>query len=513
MSQILRWKLEKTFDEMALADPRQKLTWRELDGALNRSINAVHSLSKSLRFGVFAPNSVETVMAYVSGFGAGVSSIPINFHLTAEEVAYQLENSGADILFVGPETLEVGLAAAKMTGVKNVVAWRCPATDGVIAWEEWLAEASDAEPPTHMAPRAHLHYTSGTTGTPKATETPPQMFPPVETVEELFYAFFIGAAAMFPGPGLTVGPMYHTGPLSSVRTLAGGQPLVLMDRFDAEAVLQTIEQFGIVRSLMVPTHFKRLLALPDDVRQKYDVSSLMMVNHTGSACPVEVKRQMIEWWGPVFLEAYGGTEIGSVSMIDSLNWLMKPGSVGRPMPGFEVIVVGDGGKALGPNQEGALYFRDLSGRGIIYVGDEEKTRDVHLEPGVCTIGEVGYVDDDGFIFITDRSSDMIISGGVNIYPAETENILCAHPGVLDAVVIGAPNEEMGEEVLAIIVAKDVSAPPTSEELDAFCRERIAGYKCPRVYDFKEEMGRTELGKINKRELRKEYWPTERTIGG
>jgi acyl-coenzyme A synthetase/AMP-(fatty) acid ligase len=264
---------------------------------------------------------------------------------------------------------------------------------------------------------------------------------------------------------------------------------------------------------MVPTHFQRLLALPAETRARYDVSSIRSIAHTGAACPRDVKHAMIEWFGPVLLEAYGGTESGTTNAITSEEWLRKPGSVGRTLPPFELVVVGEEGEALGAGAVGQLYFRDTTGRGILYHNDPAKTEAAHRAPGVFTLGETGYVDEDGYVFITDRVSDMIVSGGVNIYPAEAEQVLIRHPDVADVAVIGAPNAEMGEEVKALVIPADTQNPPSTKALDAFCRQSLAGYKCPRSYDFVADLGRNAMGKINKRVLKRAYWPSERTIGG
>jgi long-chain acyl-CoA synthetase len=498
----------------ALADERQSISWLELDALLNRGTNRLLgcALRPGERVAVFAQNSVETALSYLAALHAGVSSVPVNFHFNLDEVAYILAASGAKIVFAGPETIAVARAAAARAGVDTIVVWRARA-EGAISWNDWLAEGGAGEPPGDMSPQPHLHFTSGTTGQPKGTETPPTMFPRKASVGDLIEALQAQAGAAARSPMMVVSPMYHTGPLSSVRALAGGASLVIMSRFDAEDVLRTIERQRVRSTMMVPTHFQRLLALPVDIRERYDVSSLVNVSHTGAACPQDVKRRMIEWFGPVLTEAYGATESGSTNMITSEEWLLKPGSVGRTLAPFEVVVVAEDGATCGPNAVGSLYFRDATGRGIIYHNDAEKTRSAHLEPGLFTLGEVGYFDDDGYVFITDRSSDMIVSGGVNIYPAETEQVLNQHPGVADVAVIGAPNFEMGEEVKAIIVPLDPAAPPDEAELGRFCRERLAGYKCPRSYEFVADIGRNAMGKINKRELRRRYWPTERTIGG
>lgn len=512
MSLAAREKARSTPKVVALADERQQVTWAELDDIMNRAANAL--IATPGRAAVFANNSVEAVMAHLAGLHAAVSTIPVNFHFNVEETTHILTDSGASIVFVGPETAETGLAAAQAAGVETVVGWRSPPLPGLTAWEDWLAAGSPAEPPTHMQPKPHLHYTSGTTGRPKGVETPPTMFPRKENLEEFFAELRTLATAMGDrSPSLAVSPLYHTGPLGSVRMLGGGNAMVVMSRFDAEQVLAQIEKHKVKSTLMVPTHFQRLLALPPKVRAKYDVSSLVSVAHTGAACPVEVKRSMIEWFGPVLMEAYGATEAGSTNMISSEEWLLKPGSVGKTLPPFELVVVSDEGEILGPNQTGQLYFRDTTGRGVLYHNDEAKTASVHREPGVFTLGEIGHYDDDGYVFITDRSSDMIVSGGVNIYPAETEQVLIEHPAVSDVAVVGAPNAEMGEEVKAVIVLKDPSVEPSFAELDAFCRARLAGYKCPRSYDFSPDIGRNAMGKVNKRELRKRYWTGDRTIGG
>jgi len=511
MALATKEKARATPGAFALADERQTITWGELEPILNRAVNALVAKPGLQRVAVFAQNSAEAAVAYLAAMHAGVSSVPANFHFTADELAYILRDSGAKIVFAGPETAAAAKAAADQVGGVEVVAWRSPPTAGVTAWDAWLAAASDAEPPTDRPPQPHLHYTSGTTGRPKGVETPPTLWPRKATVRE-FVELLQAQTPAEHAPSLVVSPLYHTSPLRSLRALAGGAPMVLMSRFDAERVLQTIDRYRIASTVMVPTHFQRLLALPEEVRRKYDVSSLALVYHTGAACPVDVKRAMIAWFGPVFVEAYGGTESGAVCTITSQEWLQKPGSVGCAKPPFELVVVGEDGERLGANRPGQLYFRDTTGRGIIYHNDEAKTRAAHLEPGVFTLGEVGYFDDDGYLFITDRVSDMIVSGGVNIYPAETEQVLLQHPKVADAAVVGAPNAEMGEEVKALVVPKDLKDPPTAEELDQFCRERLAGYKRPRTYDIVEDIGRNAMGKVNKRELRRRYWPTERTIG-
>lgn len=515
MSAMLSATPEAERNDLALADERARYNWAELDVALNRAVNAILSLELGAdrRIAVFAPNSADTVLAYLACLLAGASSVPINFHLTADELAYILRDSGARVVFVGSKCVDVGLEAAAQAGVARVIGWDCPPRSGLVRWEDWIAAASSQAPPTALKPLPHLHYTSGTTGRPKATETPPTYFPQAETIDA-FVALMRERAALLPkGPGLAVGPLYHTGPLTMVRALAGGAPLVSMQAFEPEAVLKTIQTYKIAASVMVPTHFQRLLALPEDVRGKYDVSSVQRLAHTGAACPRDVKQRMIDWFGPVLVEAYGATEAGTTTMITSEEWLRKPGSVGKALAPFEALILGEDGAPLGANEVGVLYFRDATGRGIIYHNDAEKTAAAHVSPGIFTLGEMGYLDEEGYVFITDRVSDLVVSGGVNVYPAEAEQVLLQHPGIEDVAVIGAPNADLGEELKALVVAKDLAAPPLAEELNRFCRERLAAFKCPRSYEFLADIGRNSMGKVNKRDLRRAYWPTERTIGG
>ncbi|MGE0879063.1 MAG: AMP-binding protein [Acidimicrobiia bacterium] len=501
--------------EIGLVDPRLQLTWAELNDRLNRAANGLASLGipAGKRVAVFAENAAETVIAHLGGGLGGFSTVPVSFHLTAGELAYILNDSDSAIVLCGPETAERAVAAANEAGITTVIGWRCEGIDGVQSWEGFLEAASNAEPDSSIKPLPHLHYTSGTTGFPKGTETPPNMFSGGETFDEHLDNLQNEALLMTVGTQAVVCPMYHIGTLRSTRVLFTGVRLVVLGRFNAERLLQAIQEWKVNAMLCVPTHFQRLLALPPEVRAKYDVSSVQRVSHTGASCPVEVKRQMIEWFGPVFIDAYGATECGVTNMITSEEWLLHPGSVGKTVPQFELIVVDDDGNRLGANQEGRLYYRDLTGRGIRYHNRPEATEAAHLEPGVLTMGEVGYFDDEGYVYLTDRTSDMVVSGGVNIYPAEAERILLLHPGVLDVACIGVPNDDMGEELKALVIPRDAANPPTADELIAFCREQLAHFKCPRTVDIVDDIGRTPMGKVNKKKLRAPYWPTERTIGG
>ena len=248
--------------------------------------------------------------------------------------------------------------------------------------------------------------------------------------------------------------MYHTGPLSGMRLLCAGVPSVILSKFDPEATLAAIDTYKTETSVMVPTHFVRLLALPDDVKAKYDVSSMKMLAHTGAKCPVEVKAAMIEWFGPVFRDAYGASEVGTVCTISSEEWLEHQGSVGRSVPPFSAVILDDDMKEVAAGVEGRLFFRDATGRGIIYPNDAEKTAASNPEPGLFTLGEIGYMDADGYVFITDRFSDMVVSGGANLYPAEAEQLLIDHPGVADVGCVGVPHPDMGEMLIALVMPTD-----------------------------------------------------------
>lgn len=493
-------------DEIALRDHLVAMRWTDVDDALDRVANALGNLDlgPAKRVAVYAENAAQTALAHLGALLGGASTVPVNFHLTADETAYILDDSESKVLFVGPETLDRGVAAAKQAGVQTIVGWRCPVHPDVIDWDAWLASSVAGAPSLDIEPRPNLLYTSGTTGRPKGTELPPTMFAGGRTMAEHLEGLKANRFAQF-GTHLVVGPMYHTGPLSGMRLLVAGIPSVILAKFDAEATLQAIDTYKTESAVMVPTHFVRLLALPDDVRAKYDVSSMKSVAHTGAKCPVDVKRSMIEWWGPVLTDAYGATEVGTTCSITSTEWLAHPGSVGRCIPPFSPRVYDDEGTLLGPNVEGRLFFADATGRGVVYPNDPEKSAAAHIEPGVFTLGEIGYVDDDGYVFITDRFSDMIVSGGANIYPAEAEQVLAKHPAVLDVACIGVPNREMGEELKALIILRDPASPPAASEVIGYCRDNLSHFKCPRSVEFVTDIGRTTMGKVNKRALRAPYW--------
>ena len=494
-------------DEIAIRDPHQALGWAQVGDILDRLGNRLltgSDLGPHRRVAVFAENAVETALAHLGALLAGASSVPVNFHLTADEAAFILVDSEARVLFVDGHTVERGLVAARRSGIETVVGWGCGGVVGVIDWETWLRESSAEPLPLDIVPLPNLLYTSGTTGQPKGTELPPTMFAGGGTMAGHIKAMQGHRLAAF-GTHLVVGPMYHTGPLSGMRLLVAGVPSVILFRFDAEATLAAVDHYQIATTVMVPTHFVRLLALSEDVKQRYDVSSLRLVAHTGAKCPVETKRAMIEWWGPILSDSYGATEVGTTCSIDSNDWLQFPGSVGRAIAPFTALVLGDDNAEVPPNTEGRLFFRDATGRGIVYPNDPAKTALANPEPGLFTLGEIGYMNVEGFVYITDRFSDMVVSGGVNLYPAEAEQILIEHPAVADVACIGVPHPEMGEEMKALVIPVDAATCPAPEELLAWLNERLSRYKCPRTLDFVEDLGRSPMGKINKRKLRAAFW--------
>ncbi|MGH9271312.1 MAG: AMP-binding protein, partial [Ilumatobacteraceae bacterium] len=353
--------------ERALIDPTRSYSWAEVGDVLNRVANGLRAidLGPARRVAVFAENAAETALAHLGGLLAGASTVPVNFHLTAEETAYILGDSAAHVLFVGPETVQRGVEAARSAAVGRIVSWGplIEPVAGVTSWTEWLAEADDADPPLDIEPRPNLLYTSGTTGLPKGTELPPTMFAGGGTMAEHLEALRANAFARF-GTHLVVGPMYHTGPLSGMRLLVAGVPSVILGRFDAARTLAAIDEHRTESAVMVPTHFVRLLALPDAVKARYEVSSMQFVAHTGASCPVDVKRAMIEWWGPIFMDAYGASEVGTTCSISSEEWLAHPGSVGRSIPPFEAMILDDDDQPVPAGTEGRLFFRDTTGRGV-----------------------------------------------------------------------------------------------------------------------------------------------------
>jgi long-chain acyl-CoA synthetase len=496
----------------AIVDEHTTLSRAQFNERVNRLIHGLRAagLQPGDAVGVLASNRHE----FFEVVGAvGASSwilVPLNWHFTPDELSYVLNDSGARALVADHVFADQALACADLSpGVKVRLMFGGPPAEGFSDYEEMLAAASGDEP-ADQATGSYMFYTSGTTGRPKGVRS--TAFAVGQSVAARS-AMLEGLAGLFQiprgGSVLVNSPLYHGGPfLYSLLPAALGATLVVRQKFDPAETLRLIDEHAITTAYFVPTHFVRLLRVPEEERAAFDGSSLKAVYHTAAPCPPEVKRQMLEWWGPVIHELYAATETGALgTFITGDEWLKKPGSVGRAMPVVEILVLGENGERLGPNETGQIYVRNLMGGDFEYHGAPEKTAAAHLEPGVMTVGDVGYLDDDGFLFLQDRKIDMIISGGVNIYPAEIEAVLVTHPAVADAAVIGVPNEEFGEEVKAVIelAPGHEASEALAAELSTFARQRLAGYKAPRTIDFNDHLPRTPTGKLVKRELRDPYW--------
>lgn len=457
---------------------------------------------------VVVPNVPSFFVAYLAALESGLYLTPVNTHLAAPEVAYVIADCEARAVVVHSSLAELASSGLDAAGVGADHRFADPGAPGfrplrevVDAGAGWPYASSDRRPGGLML------YTSGTTGRPKGVRRElPESDP-----HELFSAIsdvYCKGFGVEPGPGvhLVCGPLYHAGPsASATNALQAGNTVVLMDKWEPERCLELIERYRVTNTQMVPTMFNRLLGLPPEVRARYDVSSLQSVMHTGAPCPMPVKQQMMEWLGPVVYETYGGTE--SVATIATpRRWLQKPGTVGRPIHGVTLHILDDDGNPCPTGEAGTIYIEHAGGNRAEYFKDPEKTRQMR-RGDLVTLGDVGYVDDDGFLFLRDRKIDMIISGGVNIYPAEIEAVLLQCDLVADVAVIGVPDDDWGERVLAIVEpAAGVAASAATEELIAsFCDGRIARFKRPREIEFVERLPRLPNGKIEKRRLREPYW--------
>ena len=446
-------------------------------------------------------NRVEMVDLLVAAQLSGIWMTAVNYHLTAAEVAYILEDSGSSILFTDPDNERVAREAAGLVPGEVSVVVAGSALDAI------STAGSDEPFPLDGPGGGTMLYTSGTTGRPKGVKRVRQA--------SLGATLAMGAAAGMTlgldgkGPHLVTGPLYHAAPLGfAAIDLANGGELVLMPRWDEAQCLQLIQERGVRNSHVVPTMCVRLLRLPDGERAAFDSSSLSTVLHGAAPIAPQVKQRMIEWWGPVLTEYWGSTEGGVFTLVDSTAWLTKPGTVGKAIASYEVFAVDGDGQPLPAGEVGTLYTRNLVTDTVFeYHQAPDKTDAAHLAPGTFTMGDVGHVDEDGYVFLSDRAANMIISGGVNIYPAEIEQELLEHPAVADVAVFGIPDDEWGEQVKAAVELVDGYEP--SDELAAaiilFARERLAGYKVPRSVDFEAHLPRHPTGKLYTRLLRDKYW--------
>ncbi len=505
-------------DDDAVIDEHGRWSWAEFDARANRCVHALrelgHGAGSTVSF--LGTNRHEALEVYTAVNHGGITCPPLNWHLTAEEIAYILDNSGSTALIADAAHLGVALEAAdKVDAVSDVIVLGGEAPAGTLAYEA-LLEAADPGEPADQTMGTVMMYTSGTTGRPKGvTSSALPAGAPIETLQAVLPGYCTLLSVPEDGRVLINAPLYHGGPyLLGMIPFAVGSTAVLRPRFDPAEVLRDIDEHGITTAYCVPLHFVRMLRLPEEVRAAFDGSSLRCVYHTAAPCPPVVKRQMIDWWGPVIYETYAATDAGIGTLITSEEWLTKPGSVGKAAPVSEIVIVGEDGEQLGPNEVGTVYVRSLLGAEIGYLGDDEKTKAAHLDPNTVTVGDIGYLDDDGYLFLSDRRIDMIISGGVNIYPAEIEAHLITHPAVADVAVFGIPDEEFGEQVKAVVQLHEghEASEALEQELTAFARGSLAGFKVPRSFDFLDELPRTETGKLQKRRLRDPYWEgVERAI--
>ncbi len=499
--------------DLAFADDTGQRTWAETDERVNRLIHAFRDagISAGDTIAVVSGNCNEWFETALACACNGVVFVPVNWHLVASEMAYLLGDSSSKAVIVGhqfADELAKALDDERSASVSTAIVIGAGSDSRFTGFEEFLAGGSAHEPDAQSF-GGPMFYTSGTTGNPKGVRSSLSSMP--EGSDPAIWSLIgAGFAEQVKGVGTTLlcGPVYHSAQWAySFLPMLNGSATVMQHKYDSAEVLELIDRFQATNIHLVPTQMKRLVDLPDDVKSSFDGSSLQIVLHGAAPCPPVVKQAMIDWWGPKISEYYGSTEGSVITMIDSEEWMAKGGSVGKPLPNMEVIVVGDDGSHLGPNESGTLYFRNGMGTDFEYHNAPEKTADSHLEPGVFTTGDVGYVDDDGYLWLSDRKIDMIISGGVNIYPAEIEGVIGGHDLVADVAVIGVPNEEFGEEVKAVVVANDGVEPDDAlrDTLIAHCREHLAGFKRPRSIDFVDELPRTGTGKIQKAKVRAPYW--------
>ena len=494
---------------VALVDPDgTEHTAGALLSQANRYVHALRALGLQAGDSVAAvlPNGVRPVELYLAALQAGWYYVPINYRLSAPEIAYIITDSGAKAIVSHERFASVVVAAAEEAGVSADGRLAFGAVPGFRDAAALLATAPDTLPEERFAGAA-MHYTSGTTGKPKGVKRKLSEFSADDTAE-LFTGFFglFGIPHREDQVHLCTSPNYHT----AVTTFAGnalhsGHTVVFMDKWDPEETLAKIERYRVTHTHMVPTQFHRMLQLPDEVKERYDVSSMRWAIHAAAPCPIDVKQKMLDWWGPVIWEYYGATEGGGTTATPE-DWLKYPGTVGAPWPISELKIADDDGQPVGSGVPGTVWMK-MGGQDFEYKGDKAKTDDNHDAEGFFTVGDVGYLNEDGFLFLCDRKSDMIIAGGVNIYPAEIEGEILAHPNVGDVAVFGIPDDDMGEQIKAVV--EPAAGVAADDELAQSIMDHLAGrlarFKWPRSIDFVEELPREPTGKLLKRQLRDPYW--------
>ncbi len=487
-----------------MAGSGEMMTFGEMDAEANRFAHLLRAkgFAADDAFAVLLENRIEFYTLIWGSQRAGTMLVPISTRLTAPEIAYILKDSEAKLLITSRAFDDV------LPGIRA----EHPDLPVLImdeAGEESFADALAAQSPEPIADQTAglvMLYSSGTTGRPKGIRPKPPEDPDPQAVNPLIGLAVMGAG--MPADGtmvyLSPAPLYHAAPIgwsSTVRRLGG--TVVMMEKFDPEAALAAIEKYQVTDSQWVPTHFVRFLKLPEEVRGKYDLSSHKRALHAAAPCPVPIKQQMIEWWGPIVNEYYAGSESIGMTMIHSPDWLTHPGSVGRAIHGT-LHICGPAGEEVPAGEDGLIYFEN----DILptYHNDPDKTKDAMHPKGWMTLGDIGHVDDEGFLYLTDRKSHMIISGGVNIYPQEIENLLVSHDKVMDAAVIGAPDPDLGEKVVAVVQPTDMSnaGDDFEQELRDYLSPQLARIKMPKLFDFRPDLPREANGKLYKRELRDEY---------
>ena len=496
---------------------KTRVTTQELESRARKAANGLVSLGVKPgdTVAIYLRNDIPFVEASMAAGLIGAYSVPVNWHYVEAEARYIFEDCGARVIVIHSDLLR-GVRDALPEGLTVLVVPTpdeirvayglsledCLAPHGLVGWSEWLESFTAYDGPLHPSPGTII-YTSGTTGRPKGVRRLP---PSDAEVASGMRMAEIGFGITDPESVVTVvtGPMYHSAPNAYGLTVVRmGGSAVLQTKFDAEDLLRIIEAERVTHIHMVPIMFSRLLKLRPEVRSRYDLSSLQFVVHAAAPCPLPVKREMIEWWGPVINEYYGSTETGIVTFCTAQEWLKYPGTVGREIAGTIVRIVDKGGKELPHGEVGEIVSLNPGSPDFTYHGDDAKRRASEMN-GLIAAGDVGYLNQDGFLFVCDRAKDMIISGGVNIYPAEIEGELHKAPGVADCAVFGIPDEEFGEAVMAAVQLTNGSAPDEGAIRDHLC-QRLAAYKLPRQYVFLDELPREDSGKVFKRKLREPFW--------
>jgi long-chain acyl-CoA synthetase len=502
-------------DRRALVDPAEcSSTYGALLATVNQMSRGLQALGLAPgdTLAVVAGNRRETLELYAASVQIGLYVVLLNWHLSVGEVAYILGNSKASALIVEDRFDELAEAIAERAYLPPEARFAIGSLAGFRPLADLIDGQSDAPPERRRAGQA-MFYTSGTTGQPKGVRKRLSELPPEAISMSSGIGLRRGAASnpvlLEPATEARVsivpGPLYHAAPLAAAAgALDAGACLVLMERFDAERFLDLVGRYKVNTAGMVPTMFHRLLALPEAVRDAADVSSLHAISHAGAPCPIDVKQRMINWFGPIITEMYSSTE-GMGTTVTAEEWLQRPGTVGQAAPGVTIEIVDEEGNRCPPGTPGLIYLSQTLWE-FEYLGDAAKT-EAARRSDLFTVGDIGYLDDDGYLFLCDRDSEVIISGGVNIYPAEVESIILSHPDVGDVAVIGVPSDEWGEEVRAVVEAKAgvAAGPALGADLIAFCRDRIAHYKCPRAVDFVESLARDPNGKVRKQPIRDGYW--------